>query len=77
MARVWVDSKQRTLGRYDSDMAAAQVLNSFLRLAVGLSQHHCILLSQRWCALLKWDNSVHQEVRSRISSRCSAVIRVM
>ncbi len=25
MARVWVDSKQRTLGRYDSDVAAAQV----------------------------------------------------
>lgn len=25
VARVWVDSKQRTLGRYDSDVAAAQV----------------------------------------------------
>ena len=25
MARVWVDSKQKTVGRYDSDIAAAQV----------------------------------------------------
>ena len=25
VARVWVDSKQKTVGRYDSDTAAAQV----------------------------------------------------
>ena len=25
VARVWVDSKQKTVGRYDSDIAAAQV----------------------------------------------------
>ncbi len=38
VARVWVDSKQRTLGRYDSDVAAAQVLNSSF---VSLWNSHC------------------------------------
>ena len=33
VARVWVDSKQRTLGRFDSDVAAAQVLNALRGLA--------------------------------------------
>ncbi len=31
VARVWVDSKQRTLGRFDSDVAAAQVRAAALR----------------------------------------------
>ena len=31
VARVWMDSKQRTLGRFDSDVAAAQVRMAALR----------------------------------------------
>ena len=42
VARVWVDSKQRTLGRFDSDAAAAQVLMAALR-------HHHALLSHLAC----------------------------
>lgn len=41
MARVWVDSKQRTLGRFDSDAAAAQVHMA--------SPRHHVLLSHLAC----------------------------
>lgn len=36
VARVWVDSKQRTLGRFDSDVAAAQVLHPLPSLAAPI-----------------------------------------
>ena len=38
VARVWVDSKQKTVGRYDSDIAAAQVRGLLCPRAGALSR---------------------------------------
>lgn len=46
VARVWVDSKQKTVGRYDSDVAAAQVAPCRLSLLAlhpfSIISGHCL-----------------------------------